>query len=101
MVYVIVFAFVVGQAAISQAMFVAHMSFFAKVSDPAIGGTYMTFLNTVHNLGNMWASTFCLKAADHIKQCTGYDGFYSLSAACTLYGLLWFVLFKPLLTRLQ
>jgi PAT family acetyl-CoA transporter-like MFS transporter 1 len=28
-------------------MFVAQMSFFAKISDPAIGGTYMTLLNTV------------------------------------------------------
>jgi len=100
-VYVGVFFFVVAQAVISNAMFVSHMAFFAKVSDPAIGGTYMTFLNTVHNLGNMWASTFCLKAADHIKSSTGYDGFYALCAACTVYGILWLVLFKPLLERLQ
>jgi PAT family acetyl-CoA transporter-like MFS transporter 1 len=32
-------------------MFVAQMAFNAKVSDPAIGGTYMTLLNTVANLG--------------------------------------------------
>ena len=32
-------------------MFVAQMSFNAKVSDPRIGGTYMTMLNTVTNLG--------------------------------------------------
>jgi len=32
-------------------MFVPTMAFFAKVSDPAIGGTYMTLLNTVCNLG--------------------------------------------------
>lgn len=28
------------------------MAFFAQVSDPSLGGTYMTFFNTVANLGN-------------------------------------------------
>ena len=32
--------------------FVAQMSFFAKISDPSIGGTYMTLLNTIANLGD-------------------------------------------------
>jgi PAT family acetyl-CoA transporter-like MFS transporter 1 len=30
------------------------MAFFAKISDPAIGGTYMTLLNTIANLGSKW-----------------------------------------------
>lgn len=32
------------------------MAFFAKVSDTRIGGTYMTLLNTLANLGNQWNS---------------------------------------------
>jgi len=32
-------------------MFVAQMAFFARVSDPLIGGSYMTLLNTLANLG--------------------------------------------------
>jgi len=32
-------------------MFVSQMAFHAKISDPAIGGTYMTLLNTLANLG--------------------------------------------------
>lgn len=32
-------------------MFVSIMAFFAQVSDPAVGGTYMTLLNTITNLG--------------------------------------------------
>ena len=32
-------------------MFVSVMAFFARISDPAVGGTYMTLLNTVTNLG--------------------------------------------------
>jgi len=101
LIYIGVFILVIAQAVISNAMFVSHMAFFAKVSDPAIGGTYMTFLNTIHNLGNMWASTFCLKAADYIQTNTGYDGFYALSGACAVYGMLWLVLFRPMLLRLQ
>lgn len=96
-----VFAVTIIQGMLSNAMFVSHMAFFAKVSDPSIGGTYMTFLNTVHNIGNMWASTFCLKAADYIKHHMGLDGFYALSALCAAYGVVWFLLFRPVLGRLQ
>ena len=35
-------------------MFVSIMAFSAKVSDPKIGGTYMTLLNTVANLGGVY-----------------------------------------------
>jgi len=38
-------------AAVGQLMFVAQMAFFARVSDPLIGGSYMTLLNTLANLG--------------------------------------------------
>ena len=34
-------------------MFTAIMGFHAKISDPAIGGTYMTLLNTLTNLGKL------------------------------------------------
>lgn len=45
-------------------MFVAIMAFFAKISDPAVGGTYMTLLNTVTNLGNNWPITAVLWLVD-------------------------------------
>lgn len=53
-------------------MFVAVMAFFAKVSDPAVGGTYMTLLNTVSNLGTNWPNTLALWAIDHLtyKSCS-------------------------------
>jgi hypothetical protein len=35
----------------TYAMFVSQMSFFSKISDKKIGGTYMTFLNTISNMG--------------------------------------------------
>jgi hypothetical protein len=39
-------------------------SFFTKISDPAIGGTYMTLLNTLSNLGGTWPRYFVLLAID-------------------------------------
>lgn len=57
------------------AMFVAVMAFFAKISDPAVGGTYMTLLNTVCNLGGNWPTSIVLWLVDELtwKNCVGYD----------------------------
>ena len=41
-------------------IFISLMTFFTKVSDPNIGGTYMTFLNTVSNLGSKWPNSVAL-----------------------------------------
>ncbi|XP_011291387.1 acetyl-coenzyme A transporter 1 [Musca domestica] len=56
-------------------MFVAVMAFFAKISDPAVGGTYMTFLNTLSNLGGNWANTVILWLVDVLtwKECAHVD----------------------------
>ncbi|KAK7094194.1 acetyl-coenzyme A transporter 1-like [Littorina saxatilis] len=96
-------------------VFVAQMAFHAKISDPAIGGTYMTLLNTVANLGGNWPGTFFLWLVDHLtfKHCdvTGLscdtkvteamcseaggkcvittDGYYILTAICFFVGLGW------------
>ena len=53
-------------------MFVSIMAFFAKVSDPVVGGTYMTLLNTLSNLGGNWPTTVMLWFIDPLssKVCT-------------------------------
>ncbi|KAF2196159.1 acetyl coenzyme a transporter [Delitschia confertaspora ATCC 74209] len=45
-------------------MFVAVSAFHAKISDPVIGGTYMTLLATVSNLGGTFPRFFVLKFVD-------------------------------------
>ncbi|XP_047991733.1 acetyl-coenzyme A transporter 1 [Leguminivora glycinivorella] len=111
-------------------MFVAVMAFFAKVSDPAVGGTYMTLLNTVSNLGTNWPNTLALWAIDHLtfKNCslpemsdntcssklesdlckngggtcvTRIDGFYIETAICLVVGYLWLQWGRPTINRLQ
>lgn len=54
-------------------MFVSIMAFFAKISDPLVGGTYMTLLNTVVNLGGNWPATLALWFVDPLtwKECVG------------------------------
>jgi len=108
-------------------MFVSIMAFFAKVSDPVIGGTYMTFLNTVSNLGGNWPATLMLWFVDPLstKECTSginicngpaevqacitsggkcntlVDGYYVETLICLVLGSLWLMWKHSSLTNLQ
>ncbi len=55
----------------STVQFVGISAFHTQIADPLIGGTYMTLLNTVSNLGGTWPRFFVLKAVDYftISQC--------------------------------
>ena len=54
-------------------MFVSIMAFHAKISDPVIGGTYMTLLNTISNMAAAWTGTLALWLVDNVsfKDCVG------------------------------
>uniref|UniRef100_A0A2M4AAL5 Putative acetyl-coa transporter n=1 Tax=Anopheles triannulatus TaxID=58253 RepID=A0A2M4AAL5_9DIPT len=98
-------------------MFVAVMAFFARISDPAVGGTYMTLLNTLSNLGGNWPTTVVLWLVDYLtwRRCSIdesndcadstqksvcseaggkcgiiVDGYYIEIFVCLLYGLVWY-----------
>ncbi|EDO34028.1 predicted protein [Nematostella vectensis] len=100
-------------------MFVPIMAFHARVSDPRVGGTYMTLLNTITNLGGNWGPTVALWLVDELtwSQCLGLpgdeqspcgnallqktctdaggkcaitvDGYYIESVICVVIGFLW------------
>ncbi|CAG9860451.1 unnamed protein product [Phyllotreta striolata] len=102
-------------------MFVAQMAFYAKVSDSSVGGTYMTLLNTVSNLGGNWPAMLALYFVDPLtwKRCDGgpesldnacrntiekdlciskggqcttvLDGFYIETVICIVVGYLWYL----------
>lgn len=73
------YALLIGVYALYQiflySMFVAAMAFFARISDPAVGGTYMTLLNTLCNLGGNWPNTVVLWMVDALswKECLHPD----------------------------
>merc|ERR1712186_210376 len=84
----------------SQCMFVSQMAFFARVSDPAMGGTYMTLLNTLANLGGMWPPTVAFKLVDYMTcqkdTCMAKaDGFYATSVLCFACGVIWWLFGVP------
>uniref|UniRef100_A0A6B2E495 Putative acetyl-coa transporter n=1 Tax=Phlebotomus kandelakii TaxID=1109342 RepID=A0A6B2E495_9DIPT len=112
-------------------MFVAVMAFFARISDPAVGGTYMTLLNTVSNLGGNWPSTVMLWLVDVLtwgrcnipdtetdNMCSSQeqkdacsavggkceidiDGYYIECGICLIYGLIWYKWGRSKVTHLQ
>ncbi|KAL0466678.1 acetyl-coenzyme A transporter 1 domain-containing protein [Neurospora intermedia] len=51
-------------------MFVAVSAFHARISDPVIGGTYMTLLATVCNLGGTFPRFFVLRLVDYFTTAT-------------------------------
>ncbi|PAV64318.1 hypothetical protein WR25_25387 [Diploscapter pachys] len=64
LVYVVWIAGYIFHQVASYSMFVSMMSFNAQISDPRIGGTYMTLLNTINNLGGNWPVTVILSVTD-------------------------------------
>lgn len=53
-------------------MLLTIMAFYAIISDPKIGGTNMTLLTTIANIGNIWSSSAALWLIDFLtlKQCS-------------------------------
>jgi PAT family acetyl-CoA transporter-like MFS transporter 1 len=87
-------------------MFVSQIALFAKVSDPAIGGTYMSFLNTVANLGQKLPPTATFFLVDHLTCLEDgcypkMNGFYLMTTVCTLIGVVWYTVAKEPLHRMQ
>lgn len=97
---------------VSTAQFVSLMAFFAKASDPLVGGSYMTTLNTATNLGSKWPNTAVLflvnkltwkqEGCEDEKTCpTLVDGYYVLAGLCLLYGVWWVRYFTKKLHELE
>jgi hypothetical protein len=55
-------------------MFVAVAAFHARIADPVIGGTYMTLLATVCNLGGTFPRFFVLRMVDYFTSATCIPG---------------------------
>ena len=93
----------------SNVLFVSQCSFFAQVCDSSIGGSYMTLLNTVANMGGSWPKFFVFAAVDRFtckddSPCgilpAHTDGFYIVSALCFSVGVVWYFLFRRRVVQL-
>lgn len=67
--YATIFVFSAAGVICSSVMFTSVMQLFCAFSDPAIGGSYMSLLNTFANLGGSWVSTFSLKTVALLQRC--------------------------------
>lgn len=45
-------------------MVVSMLAFFSRISDSRFGGTYMTLLNTLSNLGGAWTNSVSIGLVD-------------------------------------
>lgn len=89
------------ESAMMQVMFVSKMSFFAKISDPVIGGTFMTVLNTISNIGGNIAGQLSYRLAEASTIPNQIDGFYAVVVFVTLYGFGWLKCFGHQLSALE
>jgi len=93
-------------AVASSFMFVSSLAFFTRVSDPAMGGTYMTLLNTMGNVGGTWPNTMAFYLVDAFT-CNGsgcvfqLDGYYTVSVLSIIFGLGWISLGRMAVQSLQ
>ena len=76
-------------------MFVATMAFHARVSDPRVGGTYMTLLNTLCNFGGNWCQTVALWFLDGLTWKDCLSGGTRLGSCVSKAELQVCPLFKP------
>eukprot|EP00943_MAST-04B_sp_MAST-4B-sp1_P000826 g826.t1 len=100
--YIVIIALYIAITVVATAMFLGQVGLFAKISDPRLGGTYMTLLNTVANLAFKWPSTLVYFLVDMFttssveilddgskKTTIVSDGFYVTVVVCAGIGFLW------------
>ena len=112
-----VIASTAGQAICNSLQFNAQMTFFASRVDPAIGGSYMTLLNTMANLGGTWPASFVMKllgwltpsstdstAADGSSSSSsswfGGDPYELVQTIFSVLGIFWILSLGPVVRRL-
>lgn len=77
---------------------VARVGFYAQVSEPRIGGTYMTLVSTLGNIGQTVSSSVVLWVASRLPK----NHAYSIEVGgCTIIGIIWLLLTWRMMHRLQ
>ncbi|CAF2359392.1 unnamed protein product [Rotaria sp. Silwood2] len=77
---------------------VARVGFYAQISEPRIGGTYMTLVSTLGNIGQTLSSSAVLLVASWLPK----KHAYSIEVAgCTVIGIVWLLFTWRMMRRLQ
>jgi hypothetical protein len=95
---ILISLFIVNESLI-YLMLVSRVGFYARISDPRIGGTYITLLSMLGNLGASLTSSTVLYAAEWIKP--DQIAYPLLVIICFLFGCLWLIVQYRTLIQLQ
>jgi len=77
---------------------VARVGFYAQISEPRIGGTYMTLVSTLGNIGQSVSSSAVAYLADKLPK----KHAYSIEVVgCTIIGIVWLLCSWRMMQRLQ
>lgn len=98
--FIVMLVLIVLNVSLGTAVFVSSMSFFSKISDEKVGGTYMTFLNTINNLSGLMPSQISLFLVNRVDF-YGVDGYFILCFVSLVIGLSWFWKFGKNLLKLE
>jgi MFS transporter, PAT family, solute carrier family 33 (acetyl-CoA transportor), member 1 len=106
-----------GQAVCNSLQFNAQMTFFASRVDPAIGGSYMTLLNTMANLGGTWPASSVMWLLGWLTPRTAspggsgatapssfggnFDPYTGVQTVFSLLGIAWILALGPKLRQLS
>lgn len=93
----------------STLMFTALGDFYNRISDPSMGGAYLTMLNTVANIGIVVPKIlvfYLIDRATIVSEANGNkevirDGFYVISFAANVLGIVLLMLLGRIVTRLE
>lgn len=79
-------------------MIVSRVGFYARISESNIGGTYMTLLATISNLGHSILTTLILYIANLLPKSHAY---IILVTLCFIFGFIWIKLFSNTIKHLD
>ena len=77
---------------------VSRVGFYAQISEPRIGGTYMTLVSTVGNIGQTVSSSAVLYLANWLPKKQAY---FIEVGICTAIGIVWLLMSWRMMHRLQ
>jgi PAT family acetyl-CoA transporter-like MFS transporter 1 len=95
---ILISLFIINESLI-YLMLVSRVGFYARISDPSIGGTYITLLSMLGNLGASLTSSIVLFAAELIEP--NHIAYPLLVGICFLLGCLWLIVQYRTMIQLQ
>ncbi|KNC48825.1 acetyl-CoA transporter [Thecamonas trahens ATCC 50062] len=100
--YVLVVLLSLVSSLASSFMFVVMCGWFARIADPRVGGTILTALNTLSNLGGTWPKPIAMAGVDMLSIPGLVDGYYVVLFGSALAALaIFFAFLRPQLYSLS